>query len=136
MKFSEEELSNIICEYDDILSEWENEIRNDTNNYLFDDELKLFTRLKYDNKKMDNKIRGDRNEVLYFLKDFNVPSTNNEAESSQRGVKIKQKVGKFRSLEGANNYLVIKSCILTCKKQNIDILNSIKKAFSNKSIFV
>ena len=135
MKFSEEELSNIICEYDDILSEWENEIRNDTNNYLFDDELKQFTRLKYDNKKMDNKIRGDRDEVLYFLKDFNVPSTNNEVESSQRGVKIKQKVGKLRSLEGANNYLVIKSCILTCKKQNIDILNSIEKAFKQESIF-
>ena len=134
--FSEEELSNIINEYNDILNEWENELKNDTNNYLFDDELKLFTRLKYDNKNMDSKIRGDRDEVLYFLKDFNVPSTNNAAESSQRGVKIKQKVGKFRSLEGANNYLVIKSCILTCKKQNIDILNSIKKAFSNKSIFV
>ena len=84
---------------------------------------------------MDNKIRGDRDEVLYFLKDFNVPSTNNEVESSQRGVKIKQKVGKLRSLEGANNYLVIKSCILTCKKQNIDILNSIEKAFKQESIF-
>ena len=134
-KFSDEELSNIISEYDSILSEWEKEIRNDTNNYLFDDELKLFTRLKYDNKKMDNKIRGDRDEVLYFLKDFNVPATNNAAESSQRGVKIKQKVGKFRSLEGANNYLVIKSCILTCKKQKLDVLNSITTGFEQKSIF-
>ena len=26
-------------------------LREDINNYLFDDELKLFTRLKYDNKK-------------------------------------------------------------------------------------
>lgn len=135
MKFSEEELSNIINEYDNILNEWENELKNDTDNYLFNDELNLFTRLKYDNKKMDNKIRGDRDEVLYFLKDFNVPSTNNAAEASQRGVKIKQKVGKFRSIEGANNYLTIKSCILTCKKQNIDILNSIEKALKQESIF-
>ena len=29
--------------------------------------------MKYDNKKMDEKIRGDRDEILYFLKDFNVP---------------------------------------------------------------
>ena len=72
-------------------------IKKDLNKCLYDDELKLFTRLKYDNKKMDSKIRGDRDEILYFLKDFNVPSTNNDAESSQRGVTIKQKIGKFRS---------------------------------------
>ena len=114
--FTNEEYNNIIVEYDSILDEWEKEIKEDTNNYLFDDELKLFTRLKYDNKNMNNKIRGDRDEVLYFLKDFNVPSTNNNAESSQRGMKIKQKIGKFRSINGSQNYLRIKSCILTYKK--------------------
>lgn len=133
-KFSDDELSNIINEYDNIIAEWEYELKNDTNNYLFDDELKLFTRLKYDNKNMNCKIRGDRDEVLYFLKDFNVPSTNNNAESSQRGVKIKQKIGKFRSEEGADNYLAIKSCILTFKKQKLDILNSIKSAFEGNTI--
>ena len=127
-------MSKIIEEYDDILKEWEEELKNDLNNCLFEDELKLFTRLKYDNRKMDSKIRGDRDEVLYFLRDFNVPSTNNNAESSQRGVKIKQKIGKFRSEEGANNYLVIKSVILTCKKQNLDILDSINKAFKEQMI--
>ena len=134
LSFSDDEYSNIIKEYDDILNEWEKELREDTDNYLFNDELKLFTRLKYDNKEMDNKIRGDRDEVLYFLKDFNVPSTNNNAESSQRGVKIKQKIGKFRSVEGSKNYLRIKSCILTYKKQNKDILNSLINAFEGKSI--
>ncbi len=89
-------------------------------------------RLKYDNKNMNCKIHGDRDEVLYFLKDFNVPSTNDNAESSQRGVKIKQKTGKFRSEEGANNYLSIKSCILTFKKQKLDILNYIKLAFEGQ----
>ena len=133
-KFSEKELSSIISEYDHIIDEWEYELRNDANNYLFDDELRLFTRLKYDNKKMNSKIRGDRDEILYFLKDFNIPSTNNNAESSQRGVKIKQKIGKFRSEEGANNYLIIKSCILTFKKQNLDILESIKQVFEGKTI--
>ena len=133
-KFSNEELSKIISEYDSIMDEWEYELRKDLNNHMFDDELKLFTRLKYDNKKMDSKIRGDRDEVLYFLKDFNVPSTNNNAESSQRGVKIKQKIGKFRSEEGANNYLIIKSCILTYKKQNLDILDSIKKTFEGRTV--
>lgn len=132
--FTDEEYTNIIKEYDEILNDWEKELRNDINNYLFDDELKLFTRLKYDNKNMDENMRGDRDEILYFLKDFKVPSTNNNAETSQRGVKIKQKIGKFRSVEGSENYLVIKSCILTYKKQGIDILNSLTIAFEGKSI--
>lgn len=85
------------------MSEWYVELRNDLNNCLFDDELKLFTKLKYDNKKTNSKIWGDWYEVLYFLSDFNAPLANNNAESSQRGIKIKQKIGKFRSEEGANN---------------------------------
>ena len=132
--FSDEEYNNIIAEYDDILNEWEKELREDIDNFLFDDELKLFTRLKYDNKNMDKKIRGDRDEVLYFLKDFKVPSTNNNAESSQRGIKIKQKIGKFRSVDGSENYLRIKSCILTYKKQNKDILNALVNVFEGKNI--
>ena len=132
--FTSEEYENIISEYDAILDKWEKELREDVNNYLFDDELKLFTRLKYDNKKIDNKIRGDRDEVLYFLKDFKVPSTNNNDESSQRGVKIKQKIGKFRSLEGTDSFLNIKSCILSYKKQGIDILEAIISAFNNNPI--
>lgn len=134
-KFSENELNNIIKEYDNILNIWEEELRKDTNNYLFDDELKLFKRIKYDNKKMDSSIRGDRDEILYFLKDFKVPSTNNNAESSQRGVKIKQKIGKFRSEDGASSYCIIKSNILTYKKQKLDIFDSITKVFEGKSIF-
>lgn len=132
--FNDEEYNSIICEYDEIIDEWDKELREDINNYLFDDENNLFTRLKYDNKKMDINVRGDRDEVLYFLKDFNVPSTNNNAESSQRGVKIKQKIGKFRSVVGTESYLNIKSCILTYKKQNIDILNALLSAFDGNVV--
>ena len=74
---------------------------------------------------MDSKIRGDRDEVLYFLKDFKVPSTNNNAESAQRGLKIKQKIGKFRSEEGADNYLTIQKLHLTYKKQKLDVLKQL-----------
>lgn len=132
--FSNEEYNNIIAEYDDMLNELEIELREDTDNYLLNNELKLFTRLKYDNKNMDKKIRGDRDEVLYFIKEFHVPSTNNNAESSQRGVKIKQKIGKFRSVEGSDNYLKIKSCILTYKKQDKDILMALFNAFEGKKV--
>ena len=83
---------------------------------------------------MNSKIRGDREKVLLFLKDFNVPSTNNNVESSQRGGKINQQIGKFRSKKDANNYLIIKSCILTYKKQNLDILESLTKSFEGLNI--
>lgn len=134
--FTKEEYNLLIKEYDLIIDEWEVELRNDLNNYLFDDELKLWTRMKYDNKKMDEKIRGDRDEILYFLKDFKVPATNNQAETSQRGVKIKQKIGKFRSVEGSDNYVVIKSCILTYKKNNINVFDSLVSAFNNEPVIL
>ena len=123
-------------EYELIIDEWEKELREDTNNYLFDDELKLWTRMKYDNKKMDKIIRGDKEEILYFLKDFNVPATNNEAEVAQRGAKIKQKIGKFRSVDGAETYSIIKSCILTYKKNKINVFDALISAFDNHIIII
>lgn len=85
---------------------------------------------------MDSQIRGDKEEILYFLKDFNIPSTNNAAESSQRGVKIKQKVGKFRSVDGADNYSIIKSCMLSYKKNEINIFDALVSAFNNKTCII
>ncbi len=55
MSFSDEEYSFIIKEYDNIIDEWEKELRDDANNYLFNEESKLFFRLKYGSKKADNK---------------------------------------------------------------------------------
>lgn len=46
--------------------------------------------MKYDNKNMDKKYRGYREKILYFLKDFKVPSTNNSAGTAQRATKIKK----------------------------------------------
>lgn len=134
--FNMEELESIYKEYDSIINEWEIELREDVHNHLFKEELNLWTRLKYDNKKMDEKIRGDRDEILYFLKDFRVPATNNAAETSLRGVKIKQKIGKFRSVEGSENYALIKSCILTYKKNKVNILSALVSAFENNPILI
>ena len=69
--------------------------------------------MKYDNKNMNEKYRGDRDEILYFLKDFKVPSTNNAVKTAQRPAKVKQKIGKFRSIEVVETYAVIRSCIST-----------------------
>ena len=134
--FSIEEYNSLIVKYNELIDNWEKELREDTDNYLFDDELKLWKRMKYDNKAMDSSIRGDKDEILYFLKDFKVPSTNNPAEVAQRGAKIKQKIGKFRSFEGADAYCIIKSCILTYKKNDINVYNALVSAFDNNLVLI
>lgn len=134
--FKDNEYQELIKAYDSILNKWEKELREDTDNYLFDDEYCLFRRMKYDNKNMDEKYRGDREEILYFLKDFKVPSTNNPAEVAQRPTKIKQKIGKFRSKDGAECYATIRSCISTYKKNNINVLKALISAFDNNIVLV
>lgn len=134
--FTEAEYKKLIDEFDTILDEWEKELREDINNYLFNEEYTFWKRLKYDNKKMDPSIRGDREEILYFLKDFKVPATNNQAEVDQRNVKIKQKIGKFRSVSGAECYATIRSCINTYKKNDINVFDALMSAFNNQLIIV
>ncbi len=134
--FTDFEYAKLIEEYDSILNGWEKELREDTRNYLFDDEYCLFRRMKYDNKNMDEKYRGDRDEILYFLKDFKVPSTNNPAEIAQRPTKIKQKIGKFRSVDGAECYATIRSCIDTYKKNSVNVLKALKSAFNNNTVII
>ena len=95
-----------------------------SNTTCFKDEENLLIRMKGKHKE----------EILYFIHDFKIPSTNNQAEVDQRGIKIKQKIGKFRSVDGAINYAKTKSIILTAKKQNINIFTAIKNIFKNKSI--
>lgn len=134
--FTKEEYDEIIKQYDDIINEWEKELKADINNHLFEEEYCLWRRMKYDNKQMDKSIRGDRDEILYFLSDFNVPSTNNPVEVAQRPAKIKQKIGKFRSVDGAEYYTIIRSCISTYKKNDINVFKSLISAFENQTVIV
>ena len=73
---------------------------------------------------------------LLFLKKFFVPFSNNRAESDLRGIKIKQKVGKFRSIEGATIYAIIKSCISTYKKNKINLYKALSSLFTENPILI
>ena len=96
----------------------------DKENPEYDNERKLLSRME----------DSDKEQILYFLKDFKVPATNNQVETDQRNIKIKQKVGKFRSNGGAEIYAIIRSCINTYKKQGINVYKALIKAFKGEPI--
>ena len=125
-KISNEEYENFKNKYLDILDKGKKERLSDLKNNAYkDEEIKLLNRL----------IKYSENHLL-FLKKFFVPFSNNQAESDLRGIKIKQKTGKFRSIEGANIYAVTKSCLSTYKKNNINLYDALLKLLNNNPVLI
>jgi len=73
---------------------------------------------------------------LLFLEKFYVPFSNNRAETDVRHVKIAQKIGKFRSIEGATNYVITRSCYSTYKKNKVNIYDSFLFLLKKQPILV
>ena len=127
--FSQEEKEKLNKEFQEIFNRWKKEWMNSkaSENEVYEDERKLLARFEDE---------SERKEILYFINDFQVPTTNSQAEVDQRGLKIKQKIGKFRSTKSADEYAIIRSCILTYKKQGINVMNAIQSAFDNNPVIV
>jgi transposase len=80
-------------------------------------------------------LRLHRDSVLLFIRDLAVPFTNNLGERAVRMPKVKQKIsGCFRSLEGAENFCVIRSCLDTLRKQGYGMLEVLQRAFAGNPI--
>jgi transposase len=83
-------------------------------------------------RKMLKRLEDYKGGYLLFLRDYVAPFTNNQAERDLRALKTKQKVsGCFRSYAGAETFVRLKSHILTAKRQQICVLDSIVKLFSD-----
>jgi hypothetical protein len=92
---------------------------------------------KAEDKKLLNRLKKYKENHLLFLYDFNVPFDNNLSERALRHVKTKQKVsGYFSSMEGLQNYLDIKSIIITCKEQGIDFYKTIFNIYKGISVAI
>ncbi len=124
-EFEEKESKEYMKNFKNILKKWKKEWMKSTeeDNPVYEDERKLLNRFE------DIK---ERKEILYFIKDFKVPATNNQIEIDLRPIKIKQKIGKFRSERGAELYAEIRSCINTYKKQNYSPFNMLLKGFDGE----
>ena len=121
--FTEDEIAKYLKEYDYLIELWGKELEGESK-IIYKDEINLYNRMKDDQK----------DEILRFITDFKIPFTNNNAEAAQRGIKVKQKVGKFRSENGAIDYCTIKSFILTIKKRKISLIESIKNILLGRSV--
>lgn len=85
-------------------------------------------------KNLLDRLNGNRDQVLGFMRDFNIPFTNNLAESDIRMQKVKQKIsGCFRTRNGANVFAHLRSYISTARKQGYPTLGVIHAALINQA---
>ena len=72
------------------------------------------------------RLRVRKVDVLRFLSDPMVPFTDNLAERDGRMMKLRQKIsGGFRSVDGAEDFAVIRSLLATARKQGWDLLQAL-----------
>ena len=76
--------------------------------------------------KMVNRLENNKDNYMLFIRDYDAPFTNNEAERDLRHCKTKQKVsGCYRSWQGVIDYCKIRSMIATAAKRGEDLFNTI-----------
>jgi hypothetical protein len=80
------------------------------------------------------RLDGQRDDVLRFITDFNVPFDNNQAERDIRMVKLQQKIsGSWRTLEGARNFCAIRSYASTLRKHDRNVLEGLRQLFDGQA---
>ena len=84
-------------------------------------------------KCLKTRLREYVDDHLRFLTDFKIDFTNNLAERGLRAIKTKLKIaGTFRSLKSAKWYCGAMNIIDTCKKNKMNIGNTIENIFMGK----
>ncbi len=77
-------------------------------------------------RRMINRLENFKDSYLLFIRNYDAPFTNNEAERDLRPCTTKQKIsGCFRSWQGVLDYCKIRSFIATAKKRAKNIFDSL-----------
>jgi hypothetical protein len=81
-------------------------------------------------RKMVNRLDKYKDNYLLFIRNYDAPFTNNQAERDLRHCKTKQKVsGCFRSWKGVLDYCKIRSVLDTAKKRNKNLFDTLITLF-------
>lgn len=123
--FSKEEYEKAKAEYLNKLDNWDKEYKEN-----YDKDKKQY----YESERcLKTRLREYVDDHLRFLTDFRIDFTNNLAERGLRKIKTKLKIaGGFRNLKFAKYYCDAISIIDTCKKQSMNIGETIKNIFMGK----
>jgi transposase len=86
-------------------------------------------------RRLVNRLRRRRDEVLRFMTDLAVPFTNNGSERDLRMIKVQQKIsGCFRTSDGARNFCRVRSYLSTARKQGYSLLYSLERILAGKPL--
>ena len=86
-----------------------------------------------DSHNLIKRLTNYKTEVLLFMNNFIVPFTNNLSEQDLRMAKVKQKIsGCFRNVASGDSFCKIRSMLISAKKNQKNIFNTIQKAFRKK----
>jgi transposase len=76
------------------------------------------------------RLENFEEDTLRFMKERSVPFTNNQGENDLRMTKVQQKIsGCFRSMVGAEEFCLIRSYIMTARKQGMGASEALKVLF-------
>lgn len=82
------------------------------------------------------RMEKETEPYLLFIRDFDVPFTNNDVERMQRGVKAKLKIsGQSKTLDTANHFAVLHSITKTCLLRNMNTLKAFEDTLNGKDVF-
>ncbi len=99
----------------------------------YQNKLKQFIKqpiVQKETKRLQKRFKKHSEKIFYFMGGRDIPYHNNSSERAIRNAKLHQKIsGCFRSAKGAERRSVILSIIETCKKRNLNVLNSLQKIF-------
>ena len=81
------------------------------------------------------RFRDYKDQIFGFVKDFKMPFSNNIAEQAIRMMKVKLKIsGCFRTIQGAQDFAIVRSFIETVRKQKQSILFAIASVINGNPI--
>lgn len=108
--YSQDEVFKILAEIKSILDLGYKEYINDLGHYFESDERALL-----------NRLETYKENYFDWIKDFEMPTSNNLSERSLRGSKTKLKVsGQFQSIEYASYFADIRTYLETCLRNDIN----------------